>query len=121
MEEAGSSKTLQNLFTKGSHHRNLTIMYLLQSMYNAGTSQWTVSLNIHYNVVYKTMRDARQFRCLESQMHSGDFYWLIGAFLDATAKPHGYVVLEYNPKTDDDKRVVSNILPGEDLTYYSTH
>ena len=53
MEEAGSSKTLHNLFTKGSHHRNLTIMYLLQNMYNAGTSQRTVSLNTHYNVVLK--------------------------------------------------------------------
>ena len=121
MEEAGSSKTLQNLFTKGSHHRNLTIMYLLQNMYNAGTSQRTVSLNTHYNVVFKNPRDARQFRCLASQMHPGDFYWLIGAFLDATAKPHGYLVLDHHPKTDDDKRVVSNILPGEDLTYYSTH
>ena len=121
MEEAGSSKTLQNLFTKGSHHRNLTIMYLLQNMYNAGTSHRTVLFNTHYNVGFKIPRDARQFRCLASQMHPGDFYWLIGAFLVATAKPHGYLVLDHHPKTDDDKRVVSNILPGEDLTYYSTH
>ena len=54
-------------------------------------------------------------------MHPGDFYWFIGAFLDATAKPHGYLVLDHHPTTDDDKQVVSNILPGEDLTYYSTH
>ena len=109
IKEAGSSKTLQNHFTKGSHHRNLTVMYLLQNMFNAGTSQRTVSLNTHYNVVFKNPRDARQFRCLASQMHPGYFYWLIGAFLDATAKPHGYLVLDHHPKTDDDKRVVSNI------------
>ena len=35
-----------------------------------------------------------QFRCLASQMHPNDFYWLINAFHDATAKPHGYLVLE---------------------------
>ena len=87
MEEANSSKTLQNLFTKGSHYRNHTIMYLLQSMYNAGTSKRTVSLNTHCNVVFNNPRDARQFRCLASQMHPCDFYRLIGAFLDATAKP----------------------------------
>ena len=115
MEEAKSSKTLQILFTKGLHHRNLTIMYLLQNMYNAGTSQRTVSLNTYYNVVFKIPRDAKLFRCLASQMHPGDFYWRIVAFLGSTAKPHGY-----HPKTDNDKRVVSNILPEEDLTYYST-
>ena len=119
MEEAGSSKTLQNLFTKGSHHRNLTIMYLLQNMYNAGTSQRTVSLNTHYNVVFKNPRDARQFRCLASQMHPANFYWLINAFDDATSKPHGYLVLDHHPKSEDDERVVTNILPGEDLTYYT--
>ena len=121
MEDAGSSKTLQNLFTKRSHHRNLTIMYLLQNMYNAGTSQPTVSLNTHYIVVFKNPRDARQCRCLASQMHHGNFYWFIGAFLDAIAKPPGYLVLDHHPKTDDDKRVVSNILPVEDLINCSTH
>ena len=44
-------------------------------------------------------------------MHPGDFYWLIGAFLDATAKPHAYLMLDHHPKTDNDKRVGSNILP----------
>ena len=119
MEEAGNSKTLQNLLTKGSHHRNLTIIYLLQNMYNAGTNQRTVSLNTHYNVVFKYLRDVRQYRCLSSQMHPGNFYWLIHAFNDATAKPHGYLVLDHHPKFDD-KRVVTNILPGETLSYYSS-
>ena len=77
-------------------------------MYNANTSQRTVSVNTHYNVVYKTVQNAKQIRCLASQIHPGDFYW---PFLDATKKRHGYLVLDQHPKTDDDKRVVSNILP----------
>ena len=121
MEEAGSSQTLQNLFTKGSHHRNLTIIYLVQNMYNAGTNQRTVSLNTHYNVVCKNPRDARQFRCLASQMHPSDFYYRIGAFPDDPAKPHGYLALDHHLKTDNGKRVVSNILLWEDLTYSITH
>ena len=31
MDEAGDSKTLSKLFTKGSHHRNLTVIYLVQN------------------------------------------------------------------------------------------
>ena len=119
MEEAGSSPTLKNLFTKGSHHRNLTIMYLLQNMYNSGKSQRTVSLNTHYNVVFKNPRDARQFMCLASQMHPGNYDWLIDAFNDATSKPHGYLVLDHHPQSDDDQRVVTNILPGENVEFYN--
>jgi hypothetical protein len=121
MEEAGSSPTLKNLFTKGSHHRNLTIMYLLQNMYNSGTSQRTVSLNTHYNVVFKNPRDSRQFVCLASQMHPNNYGWLIGAFKDATSKPHGYLVLDHHPLSDDNERVVTNIIPGENVEFYNPY
>ena len=62
MEEAGSSKTLQILIVKGSHNRNITIMYFLQNMYNASTSQQTESLYTHYMAIFKNPRDARQLR-----------------------------------------------------------
>lgn len=119
MDEAGSSKTLTKLFTKGSHHRNLTILYLLQNMYNSGSSQRTVSLNSHYNVVFRNSRDASQFRTLAHQMHPGNAKWLIEAFDDATSQPYGYLVLDHHPESDKDQRVVTRILPGEYLIVYT--
>ena len=74
MEKATSSKTIHNLLTKGSHTKNLTIMYILQNMYNAGSSKPTVSLNNYYNVVFKNTQDASQFNFLASQIQPGDFY-----------------------------------------------
>ena len=56
MDEAGDSKTLSKLFTKGSHHRNLTVIYQVQNVFNQSKSQQTVSENSHYNVVPKQMR-----------------------------------------------------------------
>jgi hypothetical protein len=119
MDEAGSSNTLTKLFTKGCHHRNLTVFYLLQNMYNSGKSQRTVSLNSHYSVVFRNSRDASQFRTLAHQMHPGNAKWLIEAFDDATSRPYGYLVLDHHPESVKDKRVVTNILPGEYLTLYS--
>ena len=78
-----------------------------------------MSLNTHYNIIFKNPRDERQFRCLASQMHPGNSDWLIGAFKDATSRPHGYLVLDHHPDSGDDKRVLTNILPGEELSYYS--
>ena len=119
MEEVGNSTSFQNLFSRGSHHRNLTIIYLLQNLYNPAKNQRTVSLNTHYNIIFKNPRDERQFRCLASQMHPGNSEWLIGAFKDATSQPHGYLELDHHPDSDDDKRVLTNILPGEELSYCS--
>ena len=39
---ASSRTSVVNLFTKGSHHRNLTVIYLVQNVYNQGKSQRTI-------------------------------------------------------------------------------
>ena len=42
MGVASSSTSVADLFTKGSHHRNLTVIYLVQNVYNQGKSQRTI-------------------------------------------------------------------------------
>ena len=64
MDEARDSKTLSKLFTKGSHQRNFTVIYLVQNVFTQSKSQRTVSLNSHYNVVFRNRRDASKFRTL---------------------------------------------------------
>ena len=51
MGVASSSTSVADLVTKGSHHRYLTVIYLVQNVYNQGKSQRTISLNSHYSVV----------------------------------------------------------------------
>ena len=62
MGVASSSTSVADLFTKGSHHRNLTVIYLVQNVYNQGKRMRTISLNSHYSVVFRNGRDASQFR-----------------------------------------------------------
>ena len=118
INEAGDSKTLSKVFTKGSHHRNLTVIYLVQNVFNQSKSQRTVSLNSHYNVVFRNRRDASQFRTLAYQMCPDNARWLLDAFKCATRRPHGYLILDHHPLTDEESSVLTNILPGERLTYF---
>lgn len=121
MDDAGNSKTLKDLFTVGAHHRNSTILYLIQNMFDQGKSQRSVSLNSHYTVVFKNPRDASQFRTLAHRMCPGDAQWLLDAFSDATGRRYGYLVLDHHPESTDEERVLSNIVPdeGEHLSYYT--
>ena len=57
MGVASSNTSLADRFTKGSHHRNLTVIYLVPNVYNQGKSQSTISLNSHYSVVFRNGRD----------------------------------------------------------------
>ena len=118
MGVASSSKSVSDLFTKGSHHRNLTVIYLMQNVYNQGKSQRTISLNSHYSVVFRNGLDASQFRTMAYQICPSNGHWLVNAFTDATSKPYEYLVLHHHPSTPEDQTVATNILPGEQLTYY---
>ena len=118
MVVASSSTSVADLFTKGSHHRNLTVIYLVQNVYNQGKSQRSISLNSHYSVIFRNGRDASKFRTMAYQICPNDGKWLVDSFTDATSKPYGYLVLDHHPSTPEDQTVVTNTLPGENLTYY---
>ena len=119
MCEASDSKQLARLFTKGSHHRNLSIIYLVQNVYDKGRSSRTVSLNAHYHVVFRNRRDASQFRVFASQMAPHRSGWLLDAFQDATRQPFNYLLIDNHPRTVDEQRIRTRILPGEQAWFYS--
>jgi hypothetical protein len=51
-------------------------------------------------------------------MYPGCWRFLVEAYNDATARPHGYLLLDLKPGTEDRLRVRTDILPGEvDIVY----
>ena len=45
--EGGNDKRVLDLFTKDSHHQNITIMYLCQGMFPPGKYSKSISRNAH--------------------------------------------------------------------------
>ena len=121
MSEASDTKSLAKLFTKGSHHRNVTILYLIQTMFDQGKSSWTVSLNSHYIIVFLNLRDQNQFRIMAGQLLPKNSQWLIDAYSDATVRPYGYLVIDNSPQCDPVFRFRTNIFCGELPTVYCDH
>jgi len=66
-----SDDSIVKFFTQGSHHRNLTVVYIVQNLFNQDRSMRTVSLNAHYIVVFKNPRDGMQIQTLAWQMFPG--------------------------------------------------
>ena len=78
-----------NIFTKISHHRNLSIVYLTQNLFYKNKQTRTLSLNSHYIVLFKNARDATQVANLTRQMYPGERTFMIEAFKNATSAPYG--------------------------------
>ena len=61
--------TVANIFTNGSHHRNISVAFLVQNLFHKNKHIRTISLNAHYMVLFKNPRGASQFASLARQMY----------------------------------------------------
>ena len=118
MSRAGDSKILAKLFTEGSHHRNLSIIYIVQNLFEKGKSQRTSSLNMQYMILFKNPRDTSQVQVLARQMYPNESKFLVGAYQDATQRPYGYLLLDLRPETPTEFRVRTSIFRGDVLQVY---
>ena len=53
MIDASKDKRTVSLFTPGSHHRNLSVINIVQNLFHQGKSSHSISLNSHYLVLFK--------------------------------------------------------------------
>ena len=60
MIDAGKDKRIVNLFTRGPHHQNLSVIYFVQNLFHQGKDSRSISLNSHYLVLFKNPRDKLQ-------------------------------------------------------------
>jgi hypothetical protein len=116
MREAGHSVT--DIFTKGSHHRNMSIIFISQNLFFKGKGSRDVSLNTQYFTVFKHPRDQSQFLYLARQVYPKCPQFLQEAYEDATEKAHGYLLLDLKQATPDNVRFRTNIFPNEKLIIY---
>ncbi|KAG8238309.1 hypothetical protein J437_LFUL017844 [Ladona fulva] len=88
-----------HLFTKGSHHRNLSVIHLTQNLFHQGKGARDISLNTHYIVYFKNPRDRSQIFHLSRQLHPENPKFVQESYNDATEKPHGYLFIDLKHKS----------------------
>ncbi|KAF4532663.1 hypothetical protein B566_EDAN002898 [Ephemera danica] len=107
MHEA--DKRVVDLFTKGSHHRNISVLFITQNLFHQKSGARDISLNAHYMVIFKNPRDAAQISYLGRQITPENPKFLVEAYRDATANPHGYLLIDLKQDTPDVLRFRTNI------------
>ena len=113
MSQCSQNQSMSDLFTKGSHHRGVSVIYLTQNLFPPGRQSRTISLNSHYMIVFKHPRDSLGISTLARQMYPHSTNFLVQSFQDATKRPYGYLLFDLHQLTPENMRLRTNILPGE--------
>jgi len=98
------SKQVCELFTRGSHHRNVSVILITQTLFLQGRCCRDSSLNAHYTVALKDVRDKKHFTYLASEVYPEDSIGQYNAYLDATQEPHGFLLFDLTQETNDGLR-----------------
>jgi len=98
MDSAYSTK-VSELFTKGSHHRNISLALITQNVFHQGPSSRDISLNSKYIVVFKNPRDKTQIVHLARQVYPENVSSFHKPYLEACKHPHSYLFLDLTQLT----------------------
>jgi hypothetical protein len=107
------SRAVCDLFTRGSHHRNLSVILFTQNFFHKASHCRNISLNAKYLVALKNVRDRNQFSFLARQVLPENSASLCAAYRDATQNPHGSLILDFDQETDDLLRFRTNVFPHQ--------
>lgn len=110
---AETDSRVTKIFTKGSHHKNTSVIFISQNLFDKNKENRTITLNSHYMVLFKSPRDAMQVEQLARQMYPGNTKFMREAFADATKEPFSYLLIDLKPDTPDNMRLRTKIFPGE--------
>ena len=114
MIDASKDKPIVNLFTRGSHHCNLSVIYIVQNLFHWGKGSRSISLNSHYLVLFKNPRDKLQILTLAKQMYPEQTDSFLNQYEEAVKRPFGYLLVDLKTTTQDNCRLRTNVLPTEE-------
>ena len=94
---------------EGSHHKNVSVICLIQNLYNKGNENRNMNLNSQYLVLFKNLRDRQQVAVLARQMYPRKSEYFLNKFVNSTLKPYGYLLVDLKQETPESDRLKTNI------------
>lgn len=113
MNDAGGSKTVADLFTKGCHHKNISVILVLQNLFHQGKKMRDIHTSTNYIVLFNNPRDKSTIKYLSRQCFPEHKNFLSDAYSKACSRPFGYLCIDFNQSTPNDYRVSTGIFPPE--------
>ena len=109
MTEAKCDQRIADLFTKGSHHRNISVVYLTQNLFPQGKACRDIILNTQYMVLFNNPIDRQQVVTLARRIYPSTSTVFMKRFERATSYPYGHLVIDLKSDTAEKDRLHTKI------------
>ncbi len=115
MHEATNDILISDLFTKLSHHKNITVIILLQNLFPKSKYMRDISISSAYIVLMNNPREILQIKLLTNQIDGEKSNFITAAYKDSTKdKPYSYLFLDLCQTTPEIIKIRTNVLLNED-------
>jgi len=108
--------SVAKLFTKISHHRNVSVISIMQNIFPRNKYSRDISLNSNYLVIFRNPRDEAQVARLSSQICPGKSKFFMDAYNKATSELHGYLLVDFKGDAPH-SRFMTNIFHRHPVVY----
>lgn len=92
---------VSELFTKGSHHRNTSVILVSQNLFHQTAQSRNISLNAKYIILCKNPRDKQQFSHLARQVYPENSAELIKVYNKVMETAHSYFIIDLTQECNE--------------------
>jgi hypothetical protein len=111
------SEFLDILYTRGSHHWNVSIILVTQNLFDKNIK--VARINSHFLILMKSPQSLLQIKTLGSQLFPGKINYFMESYHDAIEKnSFGYLLINMQPNTSSELRLTTNIFPNDKTVIY---
>jgi hypothetical protein len=115
MHRAANDIQISELFTKRSHHQNVTIILLMQNIFPKSKYMTDIKRNASYIFLMSNPVDEKSIKLLSQHLDPSNPSFIYNCFIDATKnKPYSYLFLDLNPGQSNEVRVRTNVIESTD-------
>lgn len=114
MNDASESQIVSDLFTKMSHHRDISVILLLQNFFAKGKQMRNITLNSSYIVLMKNPRDKNIATYIGRQLYPNKMKKFRQIYDDVTREPYSYLFIDLKADTPEEIRLLSHVLGERD-------
>ena len=116
--DPGVGKRLASVFTRESHHRNISLIFITQNIFHKDPFFRLINLNCQYLIIFKSPRSISQIKCLGMQMYPGKIKFFLDAYSMSTEEAFGYLMIDLRPTCPELLRLRTDILNPQSHTVF---
>ena len=114
-QSVANDRRCSKLFTQGIHHKNVSVILILQNLYTQGKFMRDIQLNTQYFILYKNCRDTQQ---IETMARQSGLKELPLAYRQVTDAPYTPLLIDMKPDTPDYLRLRKGISLNDNISFF---